>query len=400
MSLHQLGQNLRSLVESEGLPAVQTKLGELLESKQLKPEQFSLKELAISLCGYSWYERLNPANASRYSQANLLEAGEGVDVSAFSNITGQILYTKILQGWTESTVIADQLVELVKTQFDGEKFPFLGEITEEGSVVRPGNPYPEAQFGEHWITSPAGDKRGEIVSLTREMVFFDRTGQALKRANGVGARLGTNKKKRIYDVVTGQVNNYSLNGTGYNTYNTSGGWINKQASTALVDFTSIENAYVLKANILSPDTGNPIDIQLKQLIVMPYKAFTARRILNATRVETVYPEFASTSDPAPGNVKTESASPIPDSLQLIVDDLLYQRILANGTSASNAKKWWFIGDFQKAFAYSENWPFQVVQAPPNSIKEFEQDIIVRVKASERGVAWVQEPRQAFFFYES
>jgi hypothetical protein len=31
-------------------------------------------------------------------------------------------------------------------------------------------------------------------------------------------------------------------------------------------------------------------------------------------------------------------------------------------SAADAKKWWFIGELRKAFAYMENWPITVLVA--------------------------------------
>jgi hypothetical protein len=69
-------------------------------------------------------------------------------------------------------------------------------------------------------------------------------------------------------------------------------------------------------------------------------------------------------------------------------------------SASAAADWWFIGDPKKAFWYMENWPLTVVQAPANNIKEFEQDIVLRWKASERGVPWVADPRWIYKLYNS
>jgi hypothetical protein len=73
--------------------------------------------------------------------------------------------------------------------------------------------------------------------------------------------------------------------------------------------------------------------------------------------------------------------------------IAYKRIQSElGETADDAKKWWFLGDFQKAFAYMENWPITVTQAPPNSEAEFAQDIVFRFKASERGAAAVLDPR--------
>jgi hypothetical protein len=72
--------------------------------------------------------------------------------------------------------------------------------------------------------------------------------------------------------------------------------------------------------------------------------------------------------------------------------LAYRRIAASGVSAADAKKWWFNGDFRKAFAYMENWPITVTQAPLGSEAEFNNDVVLRFKASERGAAAVLNPR--------
>ena len=53
---------------------------------------------------------------------------------------------------------------------------------------------------------------------------------------------------------------------------------------------------------------------------------------------------------------------------------------------------WELGD-PAAFAYMENWPITVTQARSNSEAEFNQDIVLRFKASERGVPAVMEPRR-------
>ena len=65
---------------------------------------------------------------------------------------------------------------------------------------------------------------------------------------------------------------------------------------------------------------------------------------------------------------------------------------ARMAAASIATSTWYAGDFRRAFAYMENWPITVTQAPENSEAEFNQDIVLRFKASERGAAAVIEPR--------
>ena len=50
-----------------------------------------------------------------------------------------------------------------------------------------------------------------------------------------------------------------------------------------------------------------------------------------------------------------------------------------GRAAADAANYWFYGNFQKAFAYMENWPITVVQAPVNSEAEFTHDIPFRLE---------------------
>jgi hypothetical protein len=59
---------------------------------------------------------------------------------------------------------------------------------------------------------------------------------------------------------------------------------------------------------------------------------------------------------------------------------------------ANAADYWFLGNFHKAFAYMENWPITVTHSATGSEADFNQDIIVRFKASERGTPAVLNPR--------
>jgi hypothetical protein len=90
---------------------------------------------------------------------------------------------------------------------------------------------------------------------------------------------------------------------------------------------------------------------------------------------------------------TATFAPNPLSSFRVFDSrLAYRRIVASGVAAADAKKWWFVGDFRRAFAYMENWPITVTQAPMGSEAEFSNDIVLRFKASERGAAAVLNPR--------
>lgn len=402
------GESIRGMWESLGPVGCCEHLMEALTSKKIRAEDFSLRELAEAFCGHNWVRRLNPANLGRFQQASLLEAGEGVDVTAFSHITGQIVYSRIHEGWEQAGMIGDQLFETQPTNFDGEKIPGVGLIGVEGYDIRPGMPYPEAGFSEQYWETPTTTKQGEIVSVTKEAIFFDRTSLVLKRAQQVGERARYRKEKKQLAVFAGITvtldgntsfsgNNHKWNGTTYNTYDTAANaiGINSKASTPLTDWEDINLSEQLFNELLDPDTGNPINIVPDTLVVQPAKLYIAKRIQTATSVRSVTPGYATTGNP----VQTESANPVTIS-NVLTSKLLRKLIVDSGVSAANADDWWFYGQPKKAFVYMENWPFTVVASPPNSIKEFEQDIVARWKASERGTPYSMDPRYMTKLYNA
>ena len=92
-----------------------------------------------------------------------------------------------------------------------------------------------------------------------------------------------------------------------------------------------------------------------------------------------------------GPTTTIAANPL-GNYRVEESRLAYRRVIASGVVADDAKKWWFLGDFKRAFAYMENWPITVTQAPIGSEADFSNDIVLRFKASERGAAAVINPR--------
>ena len=397
------GQNIRQLFESEGYEGATRKLCEALDwgldrthpkhRDGLRWEHLSLQEMAIGICGEQWYKKLNPhqlQGSHGRRIVNLQEAGEGVDVSAFSNIVGQFLYNKIREVWEEPGLIGDQLVTEMGTKFSGERIPFLSHIKDEGDVVHEGMPYPETSFGEHWIDTPQTLKYGRIVSITKETIFFDRTGQVGKRATELTTRLKFNKEKRILDTILGYINTFKWDGVTYNTYQTAGTyWTNVVLFNPLVDYTSVEKVEILSEQILDPDTGNPIvlDIEQSSILLPRSLVHTVQAIMRAEQVWR-------TNLAAVPNVRTISPN-ILQNYGFLTSPFVYQRQLANGQNQTYANSTWFMGQFKKAFSYYANWPITVEQAPPNSLPEFERDLVLRYRASERGTTVIEEPRYVF-----
>lgn len=408
-----LGQSLKNLVEGHGLVETTMILQECLElgikepkhQQALRPDDFSMRELAEAFCGEEWVKRLNPiyANQSAFRMTargiepgetrQLLETGGAVDVTAFSNITGQILFTKVLEGWELAGMIGDEIVETIPTVLDGEKLPFISQPLTEGGKVHPGQPYEEYGLAEEFITTVPLNTYGAILSIHKLTIFYDRTGQLLKKANNLGKQLRYNKERRILNTLVQAASAplFNWKGVSFIPFQTNGQyWNNLLLNNPLVDYTSIEKDEIAVTQTLDPDLQNagintPIDIKLDSVLVMPFKKWTAWRALNAAEVRGV------NLAPAP-NIITLSPSPMPE-YKLLDSKILYQQALATGATAAQAQDWWWMFDSkQRPIVYMENWPLQLVPQPPQSTADFERDIVFRLKASERGEPSWMDPR--------
>lgn len=374
-------RELKRRFELDGPQRTVTHLTEALREKHLRPEQFSIRDLAEGLVvdGHEWVRNLDPRNSGG---VNVLEAGEAVDLTAFLNVASQVVYTKIMEAYTHEAFVLSKLVDTIPTRLDGEKIPGIGGLTGQTDAIHPGMPYPHLGFGEDYIETPSTTKRGFIVPVTKEAVFFDRTHLVLSRASEVGELLGLNKEKRLVDLAIGATNNYKWLGTTYNTYQAATPWVNVKTGNALADWTNVDAAEQLFADILDPTTGEPVLLQANTVLVMPAYRHAAQRVFNALEVR-----FAA----AGSGTTTLAANPLA-GYQVLESRLAYRRVVASGQAPDDAKKWWFLGDFKRAFAYMENWPITVTQSAANSEADFNQDIVVRFKASERGAAAVLNPR--------
>ena len=378
-------RELRRRYEADGPEKTVRHLSEALQKGDLKPEDFSIRDLAEGLVpdGHEWVRNMDPRSGG---SINLTEDTAGIDMTAFLNVTGQVLYSKILDAYQHEAFVISQLVDTIPTRLDGEKIPGIGRIPDEATEVEPGMPYRNVGFGEDYIETPSTTKRGLIVPVTKEAIFFDRTNLILSRAAEVGEVLGLNKEKRLADLLIGATNNYKWKGDSYNTYHTeadSQPWANVLSGNELVDWTDVDNAEQVFADILDPNTSEPVLLRATNVLVMPAYRHAAHRVFNSSELT-----YTTGSD---ATSATTVANPL-GNYTIHESRIAYRRILASGEAAASAKKWWFIGDFKKAFAYMENWPLTVTQSAPGSDADFNQDIVIRFKASERGAAAVMNPR--------
>ncbi|MBE6428018.1 MAG: hypothetical protein E7028_05445 [Planctomycetaceae bacterium] len=374
-------RELKRRVELDGLKKTTEHLSEAIDTRQIRPEEFSLRDLAEALIpdGLKWVRSLDPCGE------NALLEGEGVESSAFLNITGRIISTKIREAYEQEAFKASKLVSIISSRLSRERIPGIGRIQGGVTEVAEGMPYPNAGFSEEYVDTPETAKHGLIVPVTREAIFFDQTGLILKRASEVGEILGADREKRILDMILGLTNTYSLNGNSFNTYyesSESSPWVNKLPGNELSDWRNVDAAEQLFATMCDDSTGLPLLMNPNTVLVMPGKRFTAAQIF--------YPGNSAWSN-SDGTQKVAMSNLFGD-YALQTSAYAYQRLISSGISADAAAKYWFMGDFKKAFAYVENWGLTVSRSVSSGEANFTQDILVRFKASERGVPAVLDPR--------
>ncbi len=316
---------------------------------------------------------------------NLLEAGDGVDVTAFLNITGQVIYSKIMEAYTQEAFVVSKLVDTIPTRLDGEKIPGIARLSATRSTeVAPGMPYPQPRLRRRLHRNSvdhearlhrAGDQGGDLLRPHVPGVVSGRPKSA--RCSGL------NKEKRLLDLLIGATNNYKWRGTTYNTYQTAAPWVNVKTSNELVDWTNVDAAEQLFADILDPNTGEPVLVEANTVLVMPAYRHAAHRVFNAAGDSSTSPPTSRPPRWPPIRWATTrwskagwlTAASWPRARRPTTPR-------SGGSSAISSK----------AFAYMENWPITVTQSPQNSEADFNQDIVVRFKASERGAAAVINPR--------
>ena len=389
----------------------------ILKDRSVRPEQFSLQELAESIVGPSWRNVFNPESGSlnQYTiarslveggfpneQRALVEAtGFGLDPSAFLNINtftaivGGLVEVKILEAFQNPALIADKLMPVEATKLNGQKVIGLQNIGDRGRKRAPGETHPRAQFGERWIETPETRENALAIDVLKETVFFDLTGAILQQANSVGTELAYRKELEVIDTLLGVNNTFKYSGSTYNTYQTSRtlGYLNAHTNQ-LVDWTSLQSAMLLFSRMEDPHTGKRLLITPNTILVNPAKLATANLILGASSTDRRTTPGATQATADTLNVSSTPGNPYSGQFQILSSPLIEQRCLAAdglNLNQANTDGLWFMMEAGKSFRYMQNYPLTVTQASPNQYEMLDRGIVATYFANERGIPSVWSP---------
>lgn len=371
----------------------------LREHATLSPtiNNWSIKELAKGFCGCdgaALESVLSQSERAHREVGNVMEAGTDIapsqfaNVSAFNAATVGLLEARMLISYQRPAFVLQDLVETIPSAVRQMKLIGISMVGDTAEERKPADTHHRINLQERYVTTPNTINRGNGVDVTREAVMFDRTQLLLKQAEQATETLGLRKEYLITDVFLGIVNNFVYDGTGYNTYNASGGnWINLLATNPLVDWTSFNAANQLFANMRDIETGQPIEIEVKQVLVMPFKEMSSRYVFNFTGLENTSSDLTRRGFAANplGGGRYEFLTPSKYAYKRATD--------ANGLNlgATAAQALWWLGDFKKAFFWLQNIPLTIVRATASDYQMGDRGLMFSLFADEMGAAGVQDP---------
>lgn len=162
------------------------KVTELLEAKKLDPMKVSFKALYEALVG--------PISSKELSEAANLTS------SAFPNIAGQIISKVLIDGYQQFPKDVDKLCRTVPSKLKKSlvvgwsAIGFVQQVNERQG-------YPEIVPPDEKKQTIANLKYGGLLSLTREDIFFDQTGELVDRARMIGERGAQKRAALIFAAV-------------------------------------------------------------------------------------------------------------------------------------------------------------------------------------------------------
>jgi hypothetical protein len=368
---------------------------------RFSPKEVSIATLCEAIVGRDARDEFYGPSSS-FSMATLREAA--IDPTAFLNInlfnlaTAGLVNARMLEGFNKPEYIGRGLVTVVPTNMNGHKIIGTTGIAPQTVAAKnraPGQSHATVAFGEAWQTTPETVEQALKVEITKEATFFEHiSGDVMRQADTVGDELAYGEEKEICDEFIGATNSYNRSGTSNNTYQDTSPWINDHANE-FSDENDLDDANALLLGLTDPDTGREIQINLLQVFCSPYRERVFREQLFPSQVSLgtqisssvatrIIQSQSATSQVMRGTIKVIPLTQIWHNRMIAADGL--------ALSAANAKKYWWVGEPQRAFEWHENWPMTPWQAMATELVMKDRGLISVHGVNKRGKVYTREPR--------
>ena len=370
--------NIRSLVEAKveeagskrkGYEMAADSLVEAIDAGQINTSQISFKQL---------YEELVDVPISEPAA----RVAEAMDSSAFPTVAKKIIHKDIIDEYDLALGSVGDLVRSAQaTRTDDELVVGFTAGDTNPLMRRQGMAYEETSFGEkNWKVVMADF--GRLISLTREVIYEDRTGEVMSRARDIGRAAGHHKQKMIIETIEcaarSAFEETSFGGAVYkgsaqnaaamysNDHSALDGQANDNliASNALADYTDLDAVYQAY-NAMVDEAGNKVSIVPNTVLIPNALKAKAFQIMNSQMLgggasDTVSPTYNPVKDLAQGGLN-------------IVSSVFL-------SSASD----WYMGDFAKQMLWLNVYSPATASQGANSELAFTNQIVARFRFSYHG----------------
>lgn len=358
MFRHKTGVALRDIIESQGEDMAVEVIHNLLESKKVQPEDFSIREM---------WEACHP---SKPGQAT--DISEAIVSSAFPKLTGELINSRLIAAYNAVPSIGDQLVTTVPSNVQVETIAGITDV-ETPEEVGEGQEYNSSTIAEKFVTAQ-NVKYGRMIDITEETIMFDKTGQILRRAQVIGQKAAQYKERLILRGVQDlDTSVYRPSGTPTAFYASGHGNLitsNSFGESGLEEVIKVAQLQKSDAIGTIDDDYIFIDINNMQVLVPVQLWVEAWQMAMSTQTpesnENAMNFFKGRFDPLSSPyVSKESATT------------------------------WYAGMFKEDFWWLEVWPLQVLTQRPGHEDEFKRDIKARHKVRFYGTCAAVDYRHCY-----
>lgn len=291
---------------------------------------------------------------------------ENLSSSAFPIIAGEIISSVIIQAYEAFPKAGDRLVRTVPSKLKVSQIPgwkAIGKIKK----VNEREPYPQVVPPDEKSVTIRNYKRGGIMDLTKECLFFDQTGELLDRARDLGMEGARDREeiimKKIIDLDSDSLDNgelYSAGNSNLLTSNSLGtaGW---------------ENVHVALMDKKDDNTSKPIWVMGdRPIMLVPTGLWpTAEKLM-----------------------RNEYGPQGTANLDINIARNMFD-IVVNPYLTKTSTTWWY-GGFNRQFRWEEVWPLETFTRVGQDTEEgFKQDVIQQFKVSFYGGCGAQDTRYVY-----
>jgi len=340
--INRLGVALRDMAESLGVDGTVATIRKMISKGDITPNDFSLREI------WDAFER--------DAQGFVKPVSEAVSSDLFPKITGELINSTLIKAYDAVPTIGQNLVTVSPSKMEVETYAGFDASESPDEVVQ-GQAYNRATMAEKYVTVPH-TKWGRIIDVTEEMIYFDKTGQVITRAKGIGKKAAQKKERLIVEGVQ-DINSNVFRPEGvatafYRVAATGDRKINSRVSTPFGE------EGLLEANKLF---HNMTDEEDDYILVDPanvYALFPFDLWVQAVQMQksTLVPEGTENAVNIWKGAFTPLTSPY----------------ITNQSTST-----WYLGDFMEDYVWSQVWDLQTFTAKAGHEDEFHRDIKFKYK---------------------